>query len=186
MVRITRNTPASVAPIPISIATNVVTQTFQIPGPMNTIDIPGDKVFNLVIPNPQLYGIRVVKDDEEFTLNEIGRIREYECIDAIIIFDGFLIGPGGLPGYTYRPFVVQGNKLYQSGKSFLYPPIVNCGIPPPSFLPPPPIPPVPFGIYGPNGQYFNDGNFSTCRDCHDQYRRCPNHRNGDEEFFDNE
>ena len=131
MVRISRATQASIAPLPIRIVTNRVARVLNIPGPMNSVEIPGDRIIELEIPNAYMYGIRIVSNDIEYRLSEIRDIRALRNVDAILIFDGFLYGQQGipgygygqgiLPGYTYRPQFVRGGELVESGKSFIYP-----------------------------------------------------------------
>ena len=110
------------------------------------MNIPGDRILELEIAQPQLYCIRVVIDNEEYRLSEIRDIRRYPRVDAIIIFDGFLYGTPGIyggygygiiPGYSYRPQFFRGGELVESGKTFIYPAQVGC----PPFPPGPPPPP---------------------------------------------
>jgi hypothetical protein len=133
MVQISRYTEASIAPIFIEIETNRARRVLNLPGPISSVEIPGDRIFRLVISEGQLYGIRIVADDIEYRLDEIDRISDIQNVDAIIIFDGFLYARGGLPGYTYRPQYVARGTLVESGKSFVYP--GTC------------IPPVPYGPF---------------------------------------
>jgi len=129
MVRVSRSTQSSIAPLPMRIVTDRVTRVFSIPGPINSIDIPGNRIIELDIANAYLYGIRIVIDDEEYRLDHVRDIRRYPRVDAVIIFDGFLYdtpgiyggGYGVLPGYTYRPLFPRGGDLVESGKSFIYP-----------------------------------------------------------------
>lgn len=122
MVRISRVTEASIAPLFIRVVTNRVSRVLTLPGPMNSVEIPGDRILQLDIPEHSLYGIRIVIDDQEYRLEQIGDIRQFPRVDAIIIFDGFLYGNYGIvPGYTYRPQLFRDGKLIESGKSFIYP-----------------------------------------------------------------
>lgn len=158
MVRISRATEASNAPIPIRIVTDRAERQFSMPGPYNSIEIPGCRIRHLNIGTPQLYGIRIVADGEEYRLSDIDNIRDLDNVDAILIYDGFVYGAGypygpysapysggliAIPGYTYRPQMIRGGEFVQSGKSFIYPGQV---IPYP--YPGGPIPPPPFGPYG--------------------------------------
>lgn len=163
MIRISRQTSASVGPLPIRIVTNRTATTLNIPGPSASVQIPGDRIVALEIANPQLYGIRIVANDIEYRLSEVADLSSLPNVTAIIIFDGFLYGYpsvgapfGGLgviPGYTYRPEFIRGGELVQSGKSFLYPPQV-VPLPPPAPCPPPPF----FGPYPYGGYYGNPYN----------------------------
>lgn len=195
MIRISRHTDASTAPIPMRIETNRRTVELFIPGPYYSIEIPGDRIRFLEIGNAGLYGIRIVSDGDEYRLDEIDRIRDLDNVTAIIIFDGFLygnatigpvppfggpfnpiVGPNGIgvpplgapfigpgypgpyggcgpngvigivPGYTYRPTTITPNGISQSGKSFLYPPVVAPIAPLGTPLPPPPL--NPYNQYG--------------------------------------
>jgi hypothetical protein len=108
---------------------------------MNSIEIPGDRITQLEIPQAFLYGIRIVVDDEEYRLSQIREIHRFPRVDAIIIFDGFIYGGQGpyavLPGYTYRPQFVYGGELVESGKSYIYPGQVVGPAAFPRYLPPP-------------------------------------------------
>jgi hypothetical protein len=124
MVRVSRFTQASIAPIPLRVCTEQGCMTLNIPGPMNSVEIPGRRIVDLNIGRPFPFGIRIVADGEEYMLDEID-ICDFDRIDAIIIFDGFLYGNGFLPGYTYRPTMWAGGQYLESGRSFIYPGQVN-------------------------------------------------------------
>lgn len=133
MVRISRVTQASTAPVFIRIVTDRISTTVNIPGPMNSIEIPGDRILDLDIAEFHLYGIRIVIEGEEYRLRDIRDLRRYPRVDAILIFDGFLWSTYPItPGYTYRPQFIRGDQLRESGKSFIYPgqpfnPQFGCG-----------------------------------------------------------
>lgn len=120
MVRVSRATHASIAPIPMRVCTERGCMTLNIPGPMNTVEIPGTYITDLQIGRPFPFGIRIVSEGEEYMLDEID-ICDLDRVDAIIIFDGFVYGNGFIPGYTYRPTMWTGNQLVESGRSFIYP-----------------------------------------------------------------
>lgn len=122
MVRISRVTQASIAPLPIRITTDRVSRVLDIPGPMYSIEIPGDRIIQLDIPQAYLYGIRIVSDDQEYRLNQMCDAYRFPKVDAIIIFDGFIYGSYPVvPGYTFRPQFIRDGELAESGKSFIYP-----------------------------------------------------------------
>lgn len=146
MITISRVTEASTVPVTIFIATNRVRRYLALPGPMSSVEIPGDILLDLQIANPELWGIRVVSDDIEYRLSEIGDFRSLRRVQAILIYDGFIVLPGGYPGFTVRPQHIVRNRLLETGESILYPGI-PCPILPPPY--PGPIPPCPGIVPGP-------------------------------------
>lgn len=140
MVRISRATEGSIAPLPIRIVTNRVSRVLNIPGPFNSIEIPGNRVYQLDIPNGYMYGVRIVTDGGEYRLDQVRDLRSLYNVSAILIFDNY----GGnygyglppiLPGYTYRPQFIRNGEFVESGKSFIYPGQIA---PPYTFIPPSP------------------------------------------------
>lgn len=120
MVRVSRYTESSNVPIPIHIVTNRIDTVITLTGPMSSIDVPGNRIRHIDIPDHHLYGIRIVSDDVEYRYDQCKRLRH---VDNIIIFDGFLLSPYPcIPGYTYRPIVNRGDTVTESGLSYLYPP----------------------------------------------------------------
>lgn len=121
MVIISRVTEASNVPVTLLVTTNRVSRYITVPGPMSSIEIPGNRLFGLEISTPQLYGIRVVANDVEYRLSEIDNLSSLWDVQAILIYDGFVYVPGGYPGYTIRPQHVVRDRLLETGQSFLYP-----------------------------------------------------------------
>jgi hypothetical protein len=152
MVRISRATEFNVTPLPIRIVTDRVSRVLNIPGPINSIEIPGRRVYQLDIPYRNMYEIRIVSNDIEYDINQIGNLSQFNNVEAILISDRNFYGqqylgygPTVLPGYTYRPQFVRGGQLVESGKSFVYPGQIAPILPPSPCITPAICPYYPYG-----------------------------------------
>lgn len=154
-IRVSRNTAASTVPLYIQLTTDAGTFQMNIPGPLYSWEVPGCKIFNLVIgpPGPLYFDIGIspvgeptipLQDillypnsmDSQVDINMNSNNIPNSCdlthldrIEAITISDGFVYIPG-VTGYSYQPTYMANGRLYEDGKSFLY------NYPPPPVRPP--------------------------------------------------
>src|SRR5438105_2087709 len=115
-ITVSRVTEASAGPVQMLITTDRVRQYLAIPGPMESVRIPGRRLFDLQIQNPELYGIRIVANGTEYRLEDVPDFETLHDVQAILIYDGFVVVPTGTPGYVFRPEHLVHGRLLPTGK----------------------------------------------------------------------
>lgn len=120
MIVISRYTTVYQQPIPLRVVTNRAAYDLVIQGPLQSIQLEGDRIYSLTIGGAEYFGINIVADNIDYPLASVVDFEELNNVTAITITDGFLLQRTCNPGYTVRQNYVLGNRIFEQGKSYIF------------------------------------------------------------------